>query len=1025
MGFCSLTCAMKPFFTRLFLLALLFPFVARAEPVKFSRDVLPILSDTCFSCHGPDAKARKAGLRLDQKESALADGIIVPGKSADSELIKRITSTDPDAVMPPPKSLRKLTPAQIETLKRWVDEGAPWGKHWAFEAPQRPNLPAVKNDAWAKNPIDRFVLARLERDGLAPSPAAARETLMRRVTLDLTGLPPTPDEVKSFVADRAPDAYEKVVDRLLASPRFGERMVWEWLDAARYADTNGYQGDPTRAMHYWRDEVMEALNRNQPFDQFTLEQIAGDLLPAPTQAQLIATGFHRNHMINGEGGRIAEESRVDYVQDRVETTGTVWLGLTVSCARCHDHKFDPVSQRDYYGLYAYFNSIDESGGNDAGGLANPILSLASPEQKQRLAELRATERETQKQRDEGERQLRDRQAAWEQTLRGDDGKSLEPAWQPLLLEELTSAQGTALVKLDDGSVLAQGPSPDKDDYNFIVKAPPGALTGIKLEVLPHDSLVNKGPGRADNGNFVLSELEVRADGKPIEMSAVKADFEQQGWALSGAVDGKPGGGWAVMPAFGTPHTAILRVLAPVADAQTLTIKLHFQFGRQHTLGRFKVYATASPAALLRPMPDDVCAILQKPEGARSDAEKKKLAEFHREGDANFAAFKKRADEAKGEREAFEKTIPRTMVMRDRAAPRDSFILLRGQYDKYGDKITPGVPAVLSPLPEGAPPNRLALARWLVASDNPLTGRVTVNRWWQSLFGTGLVKTADDFGVQGERPSHPDLLDWLACEFMQPTVSQPSVANASNAWNVKHILRLIVTSATYRQSSKVPPGMAERDPENRLLARGPRYRLPSWMIRDQALFASGLLVEKRGGPPVKGYQPAGVWEEATFDTIRYQQDHGEALYRRSLYQFWRRIVGPTVFFDVANRQTCQVKIARTNTPLHSLVTLNDVTYVEASRALAERAMKAADTPEARLDLIYRLVLARRPTSAEKPILLATLDKLRAQFQQSPDAAKKLLAIGESKRDESLDPAMHAAYAALCNMVFNLDEALSKE
>ena len=806
---------------------------------------------------------------------------------------------------------------------------------------------------------------------------------------------------------------KKSLTAYLASPRFGERMVWDWLDAARYADTNGYQGDPTRSMYYWRDWAIDALNSNKPFDQFTVEQIAGDLLPNPTQAQLIATGFNRNHMINGEGGRIAEESRVDYVNDRAETTGTVWLGLTVGCAKCHDHKFDPISQKDYYSLYAYFNSIDESGANDAGGLANPLLSLATDEQKTKLAELRESENSANKARDAFEKSLRDKQTDWENSLRDADGKFATPTWESVAPQTLQSATGTELKKLDDDSVLATGNSPDKDDYTLTFAAPKGVLTGLKIEALPEDSFINKGPGRADNGNFVLNEIELLAEGQKINLDALAADFEQQGWAISGASDGKIESGWAVMPNFGKPLSAVFAVRNGAELASPLTIKLRFQFGRQHTLGHFRLSFTTAPSALLRPLPADIRAVLEKSADKRSDAEKKKLFEFARDGDTQFLAAKNSADNARNARDNFEKSLPRTMIMRDRDKPRDSFILVRGQYDKYGDKVEPNVPASLSALPEGAPQNRLALAKWLVSKENPLTARVTVNRFWQTIFGVGLVKTSEDFGVQGERPSHPDLLDWLAVEFQE------------SGWDVKHIIRLMVTSATYKQSSKTPKGLAERDPENRLLAHGPRYRMPSWMIRDAALFAGGLLVEKRGGAPVKGYQPPGVWEDASFGTITYQQDKGEALYRRSLYQFWRRIVGPTVFFDTASRQTCTVRVGRTNTPLQSLITFNDITYVEAARALAERAMQQSDTPQARLETIYRLLLARKPTAKEQQILLSALEKLRADFAKNPEAAKKLLATGESPRDEKLDATEHASWTALCNMIMNLDETLTKE
>lgn len=1003
--------------------------IAASAKLQYDRDIQPILANNCYACHGPDAGARKAGLRLDLPQSALRtdNPVIVPGKSSASELIKRILSTDADEVMPPPASHRTLTAPQQAQLKRWIDEGAVWGKHWAFEAPRRPALPPVRHAAWVKNPIDRFVLAKLEQNGLAPSPEAPKTTLIRRVTLDLTGLPPTPAETAAFLADTAPDAYGKVVDRLLKSPRYGERMVWEWLEAARYADTNGYQGDPTRAMYYWRDWVIDALNNNKPFDEFTTEQLAGDLMPNPTQAQLVATGFHRNHMINGEGGRIPEESRVDYVRDRVETTSTVWMGLTLQCARCHDHKFDPLTQRDYYQVSAYFNSVDETGANDAGGFANPVLSLASPAQSQQLTALRKVEHDTQQKRDAVEQAVRADQTAWEQSIFGTDGKVVEPTWQALTPTELKSEQGTALEKQPDGGVLAKGPSPEKDNYTIGLAALPGAITGLKLEALSDNALVIHGPGRADNGNFVLTELQLLLNDKAVDLTAVNADIEQQGYALAGALDGKPETGWAIMPSFGQTHTAIFALPTPItAHGAHLACKLMFQFGRQHTLGHFRLYATTTPAVLLRPLPTEISAILMMPTAARSEAEKNKLADYHRDNDPQFALAKKRLEAAQGERQALENSIPRTMVMRDRDKPRDTFILTRGVYDKPGAKVSPGVPAVLPALPTDAPSNRLALARWLVSPANPLTARVTVNRYWQSLFGIGLVKTVDDFGVQGEKPSHPELLDWLATEFMQPIVSQPSVANAShNAWNVKHIMRLIVTSATYRQASKTPPSLAERDPENRLLARGPRYRLPSWMIRDQALAASGLLVEQLGGAPVKGYQPAGIWEDATFGTIHYEQEHGTALYRRSLYQFWRRIVGPTVFFDVGNRQSCQVKINRTNTPLQALVTLNDVTYVEAARALAQRLLREQTAPAPRITMAYRLILARQPSPQETAVLTATLAKLHDQFAANPEAAQKLLRVGEAPRDEKLNVVEHASYTALCNIIFNLDETLTKE
>lgn len=990
---------------------------AEGGKVSFSRDVLPILSDNCFQCHGPDGAQRKADLRLDTKEGALRtkEPVVVPGKSGESELYLRVISDDAAEVMPPPKSNRKLTAAQKEVLKRWIDEGAAWGKHWAYEAPRRPELPAVKNEKWARNAIDRFVLARLEAEGLSPSAEAARETLLRRVSLDLTGLPPTPEEIDAFLADKSEQAYEKVVDRLLASPRYGERMVWEWLDAARYADTNGYQGDPTRSMWFWRDWAIEALNKNMPFDQFTVEQIAGDLLPNPTRSQLVATGFHRNHMINGEGGRIAEESRVDYVQDRVETTGTVWLGLTLNCCRCHDHKFDPILQREYYSLSAYFNSIDENGGADAHPHGNPVLAIPTPEQEQRIAELKTREADANRARDELGQKLRGKLPEWEKSIAG---AAATVTWTALVPEELKSEGGADLAKGEDGSVTASGKNPERDTFVLTLKTKLKSITGLRLEALPDDKFVNNGPGRADNGNFVLTEFKVTLGGKALPLTAVSADYAQGGFPPENAVDGKDDTGWAVASEFGKLHTAVFAVNGTAASdaAETaVTVRLEFRsIHISHVLGKFRVSATDAPATALKPLPDNIRAILATAAEQRNDGQKKELTEFFLNSEPALAEARKAVDDARKAREQAEKDVPRTMVMRDRAQPRETFVLVRGAYDKFAEKVTHGVPAVLPALPGDAPPNRLALAKWIVSPENPLTARVTVNRVWQLFFGMGLVKTAEDFGVQGEKPSHPELLDWLAREFVE------------SGWDVKRLHKLIVMSATYRQSSKVTKEGAERDPENRLLGRGARIRLPSWMIRDQALAASGLLVEKVGGRPVKGYQPTGIWEEATFGQIRYEQEHGESLYRRSLYQFWRRIVGPTMFFDVANRQTCTVKLARTNTPLHALATLNDVTYVEASRNLAQRVLLGPASDDAgRIREAFRRCTGRFPNAAELEVLTKRLARLRERFAKDADEAKKLIAVGESKADPRVNVTDLAAYTSLASVMLNLDETISKE
>ncbi|MFM8252693.1 MAG: PSD1 and planctomycete cytochrome C domain-containing protein [Planctomycetota bacterium] len=1010
-----------------------------AEPLQFGRDILPILSDNCFFCHGPDEKNREANLRLDTEEGAIqpreTTAAIVRGKSAMSELMRRITSSDPELQMPPPKSNRKLTPQQIELVRRWIDEGAVWGKHWAFEPPVRPQPPLPAADSphaqWPRNPIDHFVLDRLRQAGMSPSPAASRETLIRRVTLDLTGLPPTPEEVREFVNDSGSDAYEKVVDRLLKSPRYGERMVWEWLDAARYADTNGYQGDPTRSMYFWRDWVIRAINDNMPFDRFTIEQLAGDLLPSPTQDQFIATGFHRNHMINGEGGRIAEESRVDYVQDRVETTGTVWMGLTFNCCRCHDHKFDPFSQREYYQLAAYFNSIDENGGADAFPLGKPILKVMTPEIAARIEELKKREGDLRAAVTKVEADARPGQAEWEKSL----GSSADP-WQPLSWMELSSSGGATLKQADDHSVLVSGSNPAKDDFVLQTKLNLAGVTGFKLEALPDASLVNSGPGRADNGNFVLSEIKVLLNGQPVALKNAQADFAQEGWPAANAIDGKAETGWAVMPQFGKPHGLTLETAAPIGDGapQTLTVRLEHQTPHvSHVLGRFRLLVTNRPVNAWRSPPDHVKAALAIAAEQRNDTQKKDVSEYYLASRTDVVDARKRADDVKKEREKAENETPSTMIMRERTQPRATHVLKRGAWDQPADAVSHGVPKSLPPLPENSASNRLALAEWLVAPQHPLTARVTANRTWQTFFGVGLVKTAEDFGVQGERPSHPELLDWLACELREPTVAQPTVATTAgetsggvNRWNMKHLVRLIVTSATYRQSSAMTREQFERDPENRLLSRSPRYRLPSWMLRDQALAVSGLLVEQVGGKPVKGYQPPGIWEDATFGQIRYEQDHGLALYRRSLYLFWRRIVGPTVFFDVASRQTCQVKTARTNTPLHALVTLNDVTYVEAARHLAQRVLLAEHaTDEARITEAFQRCTSRTPRPQELAVILNRLRILRADFVQDEAAAKKLIGVGESKASEKIAPSELAAFTGVASLLLNLDETVTKE
>ena len=1009
-----------------------------AQEVDFARDIQPILSDKCYHCHGPHAEARKGDLRLDlldPKFGPLAerDGyhIVKPGSLDDSVLVMRITSDDDEFKMPPPNSNRKLTDKQIDLLQRWVEQGAKWGKHWSFEPPVRPPTPNVKDPAVAarvKNPIDAFLFARLERDGLAPSPEANKEALIRRVTLDLTGLPPTPAEVDAFVADPSSDAYEKLVDRLLASPRYGERMVWEWLDIARYADTNGYQMDPTRTMWPWRDWAVRAMNANLPYDQFATWQLAGDLLPNATRDQKLASGFNRNHPYNGEGGRIPEETRVENVLDRVDTTSTAFLGLTVGCARCHDHKYDPISQQEYYQLYAYFNQSSEDGRGRYANLGNvpPVLTVASSDEESKLAALRAAHKNAEEKLAAEFPKIDAKQKEWEEVARYEKG------WITATPVSAKSTGGATMRTQWDGSVLVSGDSPNTDVHEVVLRTDLSRVTAVRVDAIPDVSLPHGGPGRSpDSGNFVLTYVEAEATSladrtqkKAIKFTAADHTYAQGPLTAAGALEPDPKTGWAVLNAPDRMKmSAIFRIAEPVAfsggGGAELRVRFHYAWeaNKQHTMGRFKVSLNDGAAML----PDVAYALAIEPEQRNPD-QKKLIRDFYRNRintDGTVKTLNDAVVAAKKAADDFEKGMTKVMVMDD-AAPRETHILDKGTYDKPLAKVEPGVLSVLHPLAKSngksdAKNDRLALAEWLFDPANPLTARVTVNRYWQQFFGTGIVKTADDFGVQGERPVHPELLDWLAVQF------------AESKWDVKAMHRLIVTSAAYRQSSKIPPALLETDPDNRLLARGPRFRLPSVTLRDQALAASGLLVEKLGGPPVKPYQPPGIWEEATFGQIKYEQDKGDALYRRGLYVFWRRIVGPTEFFDAGSRTVCTVKPSRTNTPLHALTTLNDPTFVEAARKLAERVMTTADSasPDKRIETAYRLVLSRRPGENERAVLLAALERLKKQYAADKDAAAKLLSVGESKRDEKLDPAEHAAYTGVCLTILNLDEALTKE
>ncbi|MFN0067399.1 MAG: PSD1 and planctomycete cytochrome C domain-containing protein [Limisphaerales bacterium] len=999
-----------------------------ADRVDFNREVRPILSDNCFTCHGPDEKTLKARLRLDLRESALApaksgETAIVPGNPDASELIKRLVTADEDDHMPPAETGKKVTPAQIETLRRWIAEGAEYRAHWSLVPPVRPPDPKIENRKLEiRNPIDAFVFSRLEKGGLQPSAEADRATLVRRAALDLTGLPPSIEEVDAFINDASPKAYEGLVDRLLDSPRYGERMAVDWLDAARFADTHGYHLDSGRDMTAWRDWVIRAFNENKPFDQFTVEQLAGDLLPGATRDQRIASGFNRNHMINYEGGAIAEEYHYAYLVDRVNTTTTVWLGLTMACAQCHDHKYDPLSKQDYYRFLAFFNQVPESGLDGNRGNASPTLKLTTPEQDAELARLNGELEPL-------DRRLREPDAVWDAAQQSWEAAASAALteWASPAIAAADSEGGSHLVLRDDGVIAAEGGNPAQDTYVLRLRPKSSRLTAVRLEALADDALKAKGPGRSENGNFLLSRAALRAGSGPeLPLAHASASHSQGEFPVAGVLDSDPGTGWGILPAAGRTHTAVLELVQPLdlpAGAE-VTLRLEFRSAfAQHAIGRLRVATTDSPAGpALRPLPAAVRELLAVAPDQRNDEQRDQLRRHFREEvlDESRALTAQRGA-LRRQRDELDAAIPTTMVMGEMEKPRDTFVRMRGEYDKLGDKVTAGVPAALPPLPADMPANRLALARWLVAPDHPLTARVIVNRMWQLHFGTGLVKSAEDFGSQGDWPSHPELLDWLAREFIE------------SGWDLKHLHRLMMTSATYRQSSRVSEDLHEQDPENRLLARGPRFRLQAEFIRDQALAISGLLNGDIGGKSVSPYQPPGLWEELSmredsrnFSAQFFVQSTGRDLYRRSMYTFIKRSSPPPQMstFDAPDRETCSVRRPRTNTPLQALILLNDPTYIEASRKLAERLLRERGTDADRIAYAFRLATARLPRSAEAAALAELLEAQRRHYSADRASALKLLAVGESPRDEALEPAELAAWTMVASAILNLDETVTK-
>jgi hypothetical protein len=1021
-----------------FLLSIQVPNQA-GEPtnLSFNRDIRPILSNNCFFCHGQDDANRRADLRLDTEEGQRADRAVVPRSTTESLLVQRILSEDDEVVMPPPESNKRLSNREKQLLQLWIAEGAPFEKHWSWTPPQR----SIPSSFQVGNPIDAFVLEKLRQQGLKPSPEADRATLIRRVTLDLIGLPPTLEEVDAFLSDTSDNAYERVVDRLLQSPHFGERMALPWLDAARYADTHGYQKDNHRSMWLWRDWVIHAINGNMPFDQFTIEQLAGDLLDNPTTSQQIATGFHRNHRINAEAGSIEEEFLAEYAADRVETTATVWLGLTIGCARCHDHKFDPITQKDFYQLVAFFNGMDEKGVDGVGAAPGPELTVPLSGFDDRIESQRMKITQLSEQLEARAVELKESRRAWEQRMeKALADPTLSTIWNVPQPMNMRSTGRMEFQQLADSSILVKGENPLTDVQTIEIPLEPGTIQSVRLETMRHPSMTDNGFARSYDGSFVLSGLEVElhrpgSAAQHIQIRETFADSQRQGWPVQSSIDESPDTGWSVDPKEESEiHQALFVFDQPLrvnAD-ENLIVRLRYESKEEQSIiGRFRLALHSHPRAEPKSsiwLPSSVIKALTTPPSGRSIEQQQQLLDsfIQTAADPELVAIRTQYQAAVLELDQLiEQSSARVMVMRDSKTPRKTFVNLRGAYDKLGEQVFAATPSSLPQPPRhpiSRPLNRLDLARWLVAPDNPLTARVAVNRYWQMYFGIGFVRTTEDFGTQGDWPSHPELLDWLATEFIRLK------------WDVKAIQRLIVTSATYRQSSKVNSELLEVDPENRWLARGPRFRLPAHWIRDQALAASGLLVPTIGGPSVKPYQPSGLWEGVAginSNTTRYRQDSGPSLYRRSLYTYWKRAVPPPsmMVFDAADREVCSVKRRLTNTPLQALNSLNDPTYVEASRWLASSVLSESTSDTTRdtdrIQSLFRRVLARRPDTNELSRLERSIATFRKHFTKSQESADQLIQVGESPRDASIDSTELAAWTTLASVILNLDETLTKE
>ncbi|MFL5244151.1 MAG: PSD1 and planctomycete cytochrome C domain-containing protein [Gemmataceae bacterium] len=991
------------------------------KPVDYTRDIKPILSNSCYACHGPDEGKRKAKLRLDVRDNAIKKAI-KPGDPAASPLIERVASKDSAEVMPPPRSKKQpLSADQIDLLRRWVAAGAKFDDHWAYIKPVRREPPEVKNKPWIRNAIDQFVASEHEKRGFQPAPEADRITLVRRLSFDLLGLPPTPQEVDEFVNDHGPDAYEKLVDRLLKSRHFGERMAIYWLDMVRFADTAGYHSDNNRDIYPYRDYVIQTFNDNMPFDRFTIEQLAGDLLPSPTADQKIASGYNKLLMTTEEGGAQGKEYLAKYAADRVRNVSSVWLAGTMGCCECHNHKFDPYTTKDFYRFAAFFADIKET----------PVgrqeeTSIPTPEQTAQLRKIDEQITAVKENLVAPMPELAAEQAQWEQKARADLAKSAG-GWKKLKPEKAVSRDGATLTIQDDLSVLSSGKNPDKDAYTVTLATEQRHLTAIRLEALTHPTLTNKSLSRA-NGNFVLTDFEVRVAGKEnltpqyVKIKSAVADFEQNGFPVAHAIDNDPHTGWAIEGHVkAADHAAVFTLDQPIAGGPGTTITVilkHESSFAGHNIGRFRLAVTSmeKPSLQDNSLPEEIAKIVTIDGSKRTPPQNAALANYYRSIAPALAPLRDRIAKLEAEKKQLTQGFPKTLVAMA-VPPRTMRVLPRGNWlDDSGDIISPAVPGFLPPADTKEPrASRLDLARWMVSRDNPMVARVFVNRLWKLMFGQGIVKSLDDFGTQGIPPTHPELLDWLALELMD------------SGWNVKHLLKLMALSSTYRQSSHAAKEIMEKDPGNQWLTRQGRFRIDAEMVRDNALAISGLLALKIGGPSVKPYQPAGYWALMNFPVRDYYPDKGENQYRRGLYTFWQRtFLHPSLLaFDAPTREECTVDRPRSSTPLQALVLLNDPTYVEAARVFAEHALeKGGKTFPELLDWAYRRAVSRTAKPAEAKLLEELYRKHLADYSKDKDAAKKLVSTGDWPVPKAIDPVELAAWTSVTRAILNLHETFTR-